>query len=58
MTLKHHNVHAQQLLSTIILQVSQSESELSIHMFPSSDDGTAKIWNVLMEEDDIDLVHD
>jgi len=23
-----------------------------------SDDGTAKIWNVLMEEDDIDLVHD
>ena len=57
MTLKHHNVHAQQLL--LILQVSQSESELSIHMsYWSSDDGTAKIWNVLMEEDDIDLVHD
>ena len=56
MTLKHHNVHAQQLL--LNLQVSQSESELSMHMFPSSDDGTAKIWNVLMEEDDIDLVHD
>ena len=58
MTLKHTNahVHAQQLL--LNLQVSQSESELSTHISPSSDDGTAKIWNVLMEEDDIDLVHD